>query len=277
MTIQTMDEKEAAYLYDLVLAPQWRERFDALADDTLKLPARGGLLEIGSGTGAYAIDLAVRGGHDVSVLGLESNAAMRVIAQGKAEMQRVHRVAFQAGELTATGLNDAAFAWVLADASLALVLAPKTMLADVWQEMARVAAKDATVALKLTTYGSFDEFFSVYWEALYELDWLAHTAALESLITARPTLSEVEALAKQAKLKNIQSATRKEIFTFADGQSFLNDPLMSRWFLSAWLAPWTKAAQRQRLEAKLIELIDRARDDMNFEVSIKATLVTAQK
>jgi ubiquinone/menaquinone biosynthesis C-methylase UbiE len=267
------NEKEEAYLYDLVLAPQWRKRFDDMADSALKLPDKGAWLEIGCGTGAYAIDLAVRGGPDVTVLGLENNAEMRVIAQGKAEMQKVKRVSFQAGDLTDTGLTAGGFDVVLGDATLA----PTSALAAAFEELARVAARGATVAVKLVTRGSFAEFFSIYWEALYELDMLEHTAALESLITAPPTVSEAEAFAKNAKLKQAQSETRKETFAFTDGAAFLNDPLIRHWFLAEWLGILPNEASRQRAETKLAELIDRAREGLDFEVSIKATLVQAQK
>ena len=273
MAQQKPDEKEAAYLYDLVLLPQWRERFDAFVDDTIKLPEKGTVLEIGSGTGAYAIDLAVRGGHDLSVRGIESNAAMRLIAQGKADIQRVKRVTFQAGKLTETDAPSGAFALVLADASLA----PPTDVAAIVQEAARVADKGATVAVKLTTRGSFDEFFSIYWEALYELDWLDATPGLEGLVTERLSLSEVEDFAKAAQLKQIRAEVRREAFTFADGPSFMTDPLMQHWFLPGWLALFPEAKRQARVTAKLIELIDRTRAGLAFEISVRVTLLTAQK
>ncbi|NOT61305.1 MAG: class I SAM-dependent methyltransferase [Acidobacteria bacterium] len=269
---QKIEEKEAAFLYDLVLVQQWRERFDELLDASIKLPEKGTFLEIGSGTGAYAIDLVVRGGNDVKVIGLENNEAMRVIAQGKAEMQKVSRVEFRAGSVADNDLPEARFALVVADASLL----PTEAQAALWLEAARLADKGATVAVKLATRGSFDEFFSIYWEALYELDWLDATAALESLITSRVTASEAEAMAQAAKLKQISSETHRLSFSFADGKTFLNDPLMRNWFLDEWLA-LRPATDRQQLEDKLAEVIDRAREELDFELSIKATIVMARK
>ena len=273
MAKQKTDEKEAAFLYDLVLVPQWRERFDELVDAAIKLPEKGTFLEIGCGTGAYAIDLAVRGGNDVKVVGLEDNAAMLVIAQGKAEIQKVSRVSFRAGKVADHDLPEAGFALVVSDATLL----PAEAHAALWQEAAQLADKGATVAVKLTTRGSFDEFFSIYWEALYELDWLDVTPALESLVMARLTASEAEALAQAAKLKQVASETHRLVFSFADGRTFLDDPLMRHWFLDEWLTLRPAKADRQRLETKLAEVIDRAREDLDFEISVKATIVMARR
>ena len=273
MANKKIDEKETAFLYDLVLVPQWRERFDELVDASIKLPEKGTLLEIGCGTGAYAIDLAVRGGNDVKVVGLENNAAMLVIAQGKAEIQKVSRVTFRAGTVADHDLPEAGFAMVVSDATLV----PAESHAALWQEAAQLADKGATVAVKLATRGSFDEFFSIYWEALYELDWLDVTPALESLVTARLTASEAEAQAQAAQLKQVSSETHRLPYSFADGRTFLADPLMCHWFLDEWLTLRPGKADRQRLETKLAEVIDRAREDLDFEISVKATIVTARR
>jgi SAM-dependent methyltransferase len=273
MAKQKIDEKETAFLYDLVLVPQWRERFDELVDASIKLPEKGMFLEIGSGTGAYAIDLAVRGGNDVKVIGLENNDVMRVIAQGKAEIQKVSRVTFRAGTVADHDLPEAGFALIVTDATLV----PAEAHAALWQEAAQLADKGATVAVKLATRGSFDEFFSIYWEALYELNWLDVTPALESLVTARMTASDAEALAQAAKLKQVTSETHRLVYSFSDGRTFLDDPLMRNWFLDEWLTLRPAKAERQRLESKLAEVIDRAREELDFEVSVKATIVTARK
>ncbi|MBI1765124.1 MAG: class I SAM-dependent methyltransferase [Acidobacteria bacterium] len=272
------DAKEQAYLYDLYVVPLWREAFDQMVDEEVKIPAelleKGVFLDAECGTGAYAVDLLLRAGKGAVVVGVDASEEKLVLARGKASIQMVaDRVTFRQGTLQALGVAPAAFDWVIADASLI----PANEIAAALVELHRVAKQGATLVLKLTTRGSFDEFFSVYWEALYDMDLTAYTPQLEALTSARLTVSDAEAQAARAGWKSIRSVTRKETFPFADGATFLASPLIETAFLHDWLALLPDGATRARVKQHLPAVIDRARHELDFDVSIKATLVIAQK
>jgi hypothetical protein len=144
-------------------------------------------------------------------------------------------------------------------------------------ELARVAAPGATVVLKLATRGSFDEFYSVFWEALHDLDLDEYTPQLEDLIAERLTVEQAEELARAAGLRQVKSVTRKHRFDYEDAASFLAAPLIVTEFLAHWLAIFDNERDSSRVQAELAEVIDRARGEMDFDVSIKATLVIGQK
>src|SRR5262249_24851594 len=163
---QIKNEKELAYIYDLYVVPQWREAFDRILDEELKLPEEGKFLDAGCGTGSYAIDLAIRGGAKVEVVGADANAERLALARSKAEVKKLDRITFQEGSLLDLKFNDEEFDLVIGDASML----PPSQMGKAFAELARVARRNAIVALKLTTRGSFDEFFSIYWESLYNLD-----------------------------------------------------------------------------------------------------------
>src|SRR5262245_2013379 len=220
---QIKDEKELAYLYDLYIVPQWREAFDRMVDEVLELPEEGKFLDAGCGTGSYAIDLAIRGGEKVEVIGVDSNAERLVLARGKAEVKKLDRNTFQHGSLLALEFNDGEFDFVIGDASMM----PSSEIGQVVAEIIRVAKKDAVIALKLTTRGSFDEFFSIYWESLYNLDLIGYSSRLEGLITERLTVTEAEALATGAGWRQIGSATQKERFDYTDATAFFDSPLIN--------------------------------------------------
>lgn len=270
---KTKDLKELAYLYDLYFVPQWREAFDRMVDEEVELPEEGKLLDAECGTGGYAVDLALRVGKDAEVVGVDASEEKLALARGKAEIKKTKQVSFQQGTLQALGLADNEFDWIVADASLT----PAREIGAVFAELRRVAKKGATIALKLTTRGSFDEFFSVFWETLYELGLIEYTPQLEALITERPTVSEAEELAAAAGLKGVRSVTQKERFDFPTGAEFLVAPLIETNFLSDWLALLPDDATRARVLQKLPEVIDRARAAMDFDVSIKATLIVGHK
>src|SRR5262249_32969456 len=97
----TRDEKELAYLYDLYVVPQWREAFDRIVDEELELPEEGKFLDAGCGTGSYAIDLAIRGGAKVEVIGVDTDPERLALARSKAEIKKLDRITFQQGSLLA--------------------------------------------------------------------------------------------------------------------------------------------------------------------------------
>lgn len=273
------DAKEQAYLYDLYVAPLWREVFDRMVDEEVKVPdevlKEGVFLDAECGTGAYAIDLLLRAGKDAVVLGVDASAEKLALARGKASIQHVpeQRLTFRQGTLSALGVAADAFDWIVADASLI----PAGEVSAILAELHRVAKKGATIVLKLVTRGSFDEFFSVLWETLYDLELIEYTPQLEEQITERLTLTNVEAQAATAGLKNIRTVNRKENFSFADGTAFLTSPLIETTFLVDWLSFLPDAATRERVIQHLPAVIDRARQALEFDVSIKATLLIAQK
>ncbi|HKX32241.1 MAG TPA: class I SAM-dependent methyltransferase [Blastocatellia bacterium] len=292
-----MNNKELAYLYDLYLVPGWREAFDCIVDDEIELPREGKILDAGCGTGGYAIDLAIRCGPKVEVVGVDPNPERIALAWGKVEVKKVDRVSFRVGSLTDLGSAADEFDLVIADASML----PAAQIGAFWTELARVTRRGGTVALKLTTRGSFDEFFSIYWEALYHLQLTGYTPQLEGLITERLTVTEAEQLAAAARFGQIRSVTRKERFDFADAQAFFEAPLIETVFLEDWFSILPDQESRARVKEQLARIIDEERqgaeldgpprdaadkvdgeaganhDALDFDVSIKATLVIARK
>ena len=269
----TRNAKELAYLYDLFVVPGWREVFDEIVDETIATPEPGRVLDLECGTGGYAVALAGKLGPDAEIVGVDDSPERLEIARGKAEMQRVEKVSFAEGTLEASGQPDADFDLVIADASMSR----PERLGAIFAELARVARPGATVAIKLTTRGSFDEFFSIFWEALHEAGLDHLTPQLEALITERPTVTEVEKLARHAGLRHIHSVTRKEEFDFADARSFFTSPLIETFFLNDWLALLPDAEAESRVRRNLATIIDRERHHMDFDVSIKATVIVAQR
>ena len=267
------NEKEAAYLYDLYVVPQWREIFDRMVEQEIKPPNEGRFLDAGCGTGGYAIDLSLLASAKTSVVGIDPSEERLALARGKADVKQAGRVTFQPGSLIALGVGDKEFDLIIGDASLL----PVAELDQAFEELARVAKKGAVVVMKLTTRGSFDELFSFYWEALYELGLTEYSPRLESLSTERPTASAAEEMADAAGWREIRSVTDREEFDFTDAETFFASPLINLAFLGDWLAILPDDATRQRVRAQLATIIDRERDGASFYVSIKATLVIGQK
>src|SRR5918911_4939343 len=207
----TNNEKELAYRYDLFITPDWRDRFDTLVNENIEMPTEGRLLDINSGTGAHAMELAERMRGKGEVIAVDPSAARVELARAKAQVKKIADVTFEQGGTPPLRFADREFDGVIGDASLLHARDIPALLG----EMLRVAEVDAPVVLKLVTHGSFGEFFSIYWEALHDAGideqvW----ARLEALINERLTVSDAEALAERAGLRDLQSFSSKEEFAF---------------------------------------------------------------
>lgn len=273
----TKDTKELSYLYDLYVVPGWREVFDQFIDAEVKLPEEGKFLDAGCGTGSYAIDLAAKLGDKVQVVGIDDSSERLALAHGKVEMRKLENVRFALGSLENLGVPSADFDFIVAD--LSLITPPELVdrLTDILSELKRVARLGATVVLKLATRGSFDEFYSIYWEALYEADLLEYTAQLEELINERLTIDQLEAAVREAGFLNVETLTEKQRFDFASAESFLSAPLIESAFLGHWLGILASEREEQEVREALMRIIDRERGDGEFDISAKTTLVIAKR
>lgn len=273
----TKDAKELSFLYDLYFVPGWRELFDQILDAEVKLPAEGKFLDAGCGTGGYALDLAVRMGDKAEVIGIEDDYERLAIAQGKASVAKLENLRFAQGALESLGVEDDDFDFVVADLSLLPPAELPERLEDILQELKRVAKYGAQVVLKLATRGSFDAFYSLYWEALYELDLLEYSAQLEDLINERLTVEQIETAVRDAGFRHIESLTDNLHFEFENAEAFFSAPLIEYGFLGHWLGLLASEREEQQVREALMRIIDRDFGEGEFEVSAKATLVIAKR
>lgn len=267
---------EEAYFYDLCVVPGWREFFDRLIDEEVKLPAAGRVLEVECGSGGLAIDLALRGGREIEVLGVDPLPELVSLAREKARIHKAARVSFSVGTLSADPselLPDGRFDLVIADNSLVPWRSPSFSFDD----LARVTAPGGTVVLKSAGRGSFDEVFSIFWESLYDLDLLDASPALEALIESRPLVADLEAAAREAGLRQVRSYSRPERLAYPTGSELFDAPLIRTVFLDYWLSILPDQDSRPRVVSRMAEIIDRERRNAPFDLTVRAAIVLARK
>jgi ubiquinone/menaquinone biosynthesis C-methylase UbiE len=265
-------ERERAYRFDLFIAPDWSERFDELVTKHVKTPDTGRILEINCGTGSRAIAIA-SGLKEGEVIGVDESAERIAIAQAKARTVKVEHCSFEEGDAEHLRFEDESFDAVIADASLT----PPSQLGAIAVEAVRVAREGASIGVTVTLRGSFDEFYSIYWEVLYEVGIVDDVwDSLETLITARPTRDEVLEALREAGMSDLSPHKRKEEFRFETGEEFLASPLVADLFLDDWLSivPPDRLGQvRESIE----RVIDRERGGQYFYVSAKVLVATGRK
>ena len=263
--------KELAFLHDLFIAPDWGERFGELIDQHVTLPAKGKALYLAVGTGGHAIALHERAGKAVEFLCIDEDSECLEIARAKGTATK-DPAEFRQAKLDDLDISENQFDLVVGNASLV----PQKRITRMFSEMVRVAAPDAQVALALPTASSFAEFFSIYWEALYNAGLIDHESDVEDLILQLPTVSDVEKLADSEGLANVESWTSIEEFDFESGEQFLNSPLVAEFLMQSWLATVPEKS-RDELTLELTRLINEERHEAEFALSVKATLVVGRK
>ncbi len=265
--------RELAYRYDLYIVPIWREPFDQMIEKHVPLPKAGAILEVNSGTGGLALDLASRIGAKGEVVATERNAVMVEIARSKAAIKRLSNLTFLEKDPTNLGLEAEAYGLVVGDATLL----PPSYIAPMVAEMARVAEYRATVALKLITRGSFNECYSILWEALHRCGFDEYSPHVEALITRWPTVAEIQEVFARYGLQYPHCFVEREEFVFETAADFFESPLIEDYFLPQWFAFLPHETMRERVRHQMARIIERERRRSEFDFSIKATLAIGRK
>lgn len=271
VTTNRKSAKELAFLQDLFIAPDWGERFAELIDEHVKLPHKGEALYVAGGTGGHAVALHERAGEKLHLICIDENPECTELARAKAAATNA-QIVFETTQLDNLDLTDNRFDLVIGNASLVARQRVRKMLS----EIVRVTAPGGTIAMTLPTASSFGEFFSIYWEALHNTGLIDHESNVEQLITELPTVSDIEQLAEDEGLRDVESFTRIEEFDFESGEQFLSSPLVAEFLMDGWLA-LVPEDQRVALFSEISRLINEERHEAEFTLSVKATLVVGQK
>jgi|SRR5689334_10456340 len=271
VTNNRKSDKELAFLQDLFIAPDWGERFAELIDEHVTPPKEGEALYVGGGTGGHAMALHERAGEKLELLCVDENPECTELARAKATATS-ERLFFATTPLDNLNLEDNRFDLVIGNASLV----SRQRVREIFSELVRVAAPGATIAITLPTASSFGEFFSIYWEALHNRGLIDHESDVEQLIMELPTISDLEQLAEDEGLRDVNSFTRIEEFDFESGEQFLSSPLVAEFLMQEWLA-LVPDDKRAELFNEISRLINEERHEAEFALSVKATLVVGQK
>lgn len=265
-------QRELAYRYDLFIAPDWCDRFDQIVAEHVTLPKQGRLLEINAGTGAGALAVA-DGLVEGDVVGTDIDPERVAIARAKAAAADTDRCTFVEADPESLGFESDSFDAVVLDASLS---APDKLEAMA-REAVRVAKHDAPIAVKVLLRGSFDEFFSIYWEALHEVGIAEQVwPRLERIMTSHQTFADATAMVRAAGVRQSENHRTKEEWRFETGAAFLESPLVTDLFLAEWLAV-VPADRLGEVRDAIARIIDREADGVYFDVSAKALVVAGHK
>ena len=265
----TKSKKELAFIRDFHLTGDWTERFTHLADEHLDLPSKGKFLYAESGTGSHVLVLREKAKEKLEIFAVENDAESLKIARAKAVTLNA-KINFQQAAPDDIKFETAEFDTVLGD----VTFIERGDLPAVLAEFGRVSKNK--VAFFLPTAGSYGEFFSIFWETLFNAGLITQGAMVESLIANQITVSEAEEMAANAGLKEVESWTSLEIYEYETGAEFIASPLIKDFLLPRWTAGLPDNI-RQKIIKSVAKTIDSERDGLSFRLSVKATFVSGGK
>jgi ubiquinone/menaquinone biosynthesis C-methylase UbiE len=263
--------REVAFLRDQYIDNDWTARFTNLLDEHLILPEEGSLLYVEPGSGNHLLALPEKLHGKVELFSAHDDIELLRIAQAKAEAIKA-RVDFKQTGGNSFPFPDGQFTAVIADASLT----PPKDLPALIAELNRVTKKDGYVSFFLPTAGSFGEFFSILWEALFQAGMEGLGPQVEELIAEIPQITQVEAIAEIAGLSKIKSETKSEFFDYENGADLMDSFLMTEFLLPRWLRFLTPE-EKEKIAPEIIRAIDEDRAAMTFRLTVKATVVNGRK
>ncbi len=256
-------EKELAFLRDLYIETDYTERFTDIFDDNFKFSDEEKILYANAGAGNHALALRKKLDDKIKISGVSENQELLNIARHKA-------AAIQANVDFSIVYPAEKFDAALADASLLKPGEVKEFLKKV------IDSSNNQAAFFLPTAGSFGEVFSLLWETFLNLDLLDKGAEVERLIKEIPTVSEIEDTARNAGLTKVETITKNEYLEFENGTAFVEAPLVSDFLMPVWLE-FLEEEDCEQVIKKLAEMIDEDCQELNFRVSLKATLLVGGK
>lgn len=252
---------------DLTITKDWTERFTHLADKHFEKPKKGKFLYFNAGTLSHALELREKFKKDVELNAVFESKELQVISEAKAKVIKAD-VKFSKLEK----FESESFDTVLAD--LSFVRPDK--LSEVLDEIVFLTKKGGKVYFFLPTAGSFGEIFSYLWETFLDINLVEKGGEIERLLTEVVTVSQVEALAADAGLKDVLSETGKEVFEYDSGKDFITSTLVVDFLFPQWLDFLSDKERKQALK-KLTQIIDNEHEKLTYQFSVKATFVSGEK
>lgn len=231
--------------------PLWSAPFGLLMLEHVPLPRNGTIVDVGSGTGFLAIELAQRCGADTIVHAVDPWAGAADRLRRKLARLDLTSVHVHEQDAVSLPLPDASVDLLVSNLGVNNFADPPAVLA----ECRRAARPGATFALTTNLSGHMAEFYDVFRHTLRAEGLAACEAALDAHVAHRGTTASVSALLEGSgwRVRRVETASFR--WRFADGAALLDHAFIRLGFRPAWrdLVP---DDARERCFAALAKALD---------------------
>ncbi len=226
--IDPTDKKLISSIDELSL---WSAPFGLNLLDTIKMNKNMNVLDVGSGQGFPAIELAQRLGESSFVYGIDPWKEAVERAEFKINQHQLKNIKIIQGYAEKLPFENSYFDLIVSNNGINNV----EDLNKTLNECRRVSKKDAQLSFTMNLEDSMIEFYSIMKEELIKRnDKVALERMKDQIYHKRKPLPEIKILLNKNGF-NIEKIY-EDIFylRFSDGTSMFNHPLIRDWFLPGW-------------------------------------------
>ncbi len=253
--------------------PLWSARFGLVLLEQVELRPGMTILDVGSGTGFMAIELAQRCGPDAVVIALDP---------WEAAMQRLTRKLNRLGVENVRAIVQDVATIDLPDDSVDLIVSNLGINNFNNREAAlrtcfRVAKPGARIFLTTNLVGHMSEFYDAYRHALQRLGFADRLSALDAHIGSRATVASVRTLLESAGFMFVEAVTRSFQERFVDGSALLRHHFIRLGFVPGWKAVAPEGAVESTFAALECRLNAIAAERGELSLTVPAACIQAYK
>ncbi len=225
--------------------PLWSAHFAQVLLETVLYRPGIAVLDIGSGTGFPALELAQRFGARSNVVALDP---------WRAATDRLQQEMQQYGIENLTILNASAEQMPFADSTFDLITSNNCLnkVADpkrAWQECFRVSKPGAQLVATENLPGTMEEFYECFPETLRDLNLHEYLAGVEKHIhSKRKPIEETRHLISNIGYELVLEQYPYFVLRYVNGTAFLNHSLIRLAFLPSWRALVSESKQAKAFE-----------------------------
>ena len=226
--------------------PLWSAPFGLMLLE--RVPMRNGLsiLDVGSGTGFLAIELAQRCGPESTVIAVDPWQAAVARLRAKIEYLGIQNLRVLEQDAADIELPHSSIDVVVSNLGINNFDNADAVLATCF----RVLKPDGLVILTTNLVGHMRELYDVYRRTLVETGLSDRLVALNAHIDHRATVESVETRLRRAGFEGVSTVERSFQMRFADGSALLRHYFIRLGFLEEW----TKVVPPERVDDTLMAL-----------------------
>ena len=236
--------------------PLWSAPFGRMLLDATPVGRDLAILDVGTGTGFVAIELAERCGPTATVTAVDPWQGALVRLRDKLDFLGIGNVEVVEGDAAVVDLADASFDVIVTNLGIHNFERPRQVLERCW----RLARPGATLVATTNLTGHMQELYDAYRLALEDLDLAAALPGLDAEVRRRGTVASISSLLAAAGFEVRRVDEDRFRLRFASGEAVLRHHLIRCGFLAAWkaiVAPDEVASVFSRLVFHLDEVARR--------------------
>ena len=254
--------------------PLWSAPFGLLLLD--RVPVRRGstILDVGSGSGFLAVELAGRCGPGTRVFAVDPWKGAMARLRRKVDQRRLEGVVLLEQDASTLELPDASVDVIVSNLGINNFEDPDSVLRTCY----RVAKPGAMLLCTTNLAGHMAELYDAYRDVLVALGRSDRLPILEEHVAHRGTVESVTALLERTGFRILDTVTDSFRLRFADGSSLLRHWFIRLGFVPAWKSiapPDSVRATFERLERSL-DAIAAERGELALTIPMACFVATKQ-